>query len=112
MGTSSGGLWLQQPMRTGEMKKLKHFLKHVLFSAFTAAIFCSMVLCKQHTRYNYETKRLNYKVHDNIYDYNNNYKILRPKRDVSSGFKNMKSIHYCTWNDAAYCREKVDKHNH
>jgi hypothetical protein len=34
-----------------------------------------------------------------MYEYNNiNHKILRPKRDINGGFKNMKSVHYCTWN--------------
>ena len=45
-------------------------------------------------------KRLNYKLNsNNLYQNNNNHKILRPKRDVSSsGWSNMKSMHYCTWN--------------
>ena len=102
MGTSSGGLWNKMPLR-GMMKTKKlnnHLFKNVLFSAFTAAILCSIVLCNQQdTRNSYETKRLNYKLRDNaIYEYNNNHKILRPKRDIKGGFKNMKTVHYCTWN--------------
>ena len=103
MGTSSGGFWNRSPLRRMmETKRLNnHLFKNVLFSVFTAAILCSIVLCKQQdTRYNYETKRLNYNLRDNaIYQYNNNnHKILRPKRDINGGFKNMKSVHYCTWN--------------
>ena len=102
MGTSSGGLWnVKHFRRMMETNKLNNYLfKNILCSAFTAAILCSIVLCKQqNTRYNYETKRLNYKLHESaVYEYNNNHEILRPKRDVNGGFKNMKTINYCTWN--------------
>ena len=95
MGTSSGGLWNERPLRGRKIETKNIFIfKNVLFSAFTAAILCSIVLCKQHnTRYSYETKRLSYKLHDNaIYEYSNSHKILRPKRDIKGGFKNMKTI--------------------
>ena len=102
MGTSSGGLWIQRPLGRMQAKnKFNNYLfKNMWLSAFTAAILCSIVICKhQDTRNIHETKRLNYKLRDSaLYEYNRNHKILRPKRDVNSGFKNMKNIHYCTWN--------------
>ena len=38
------------------------------------------------------------KYDDIVHRYNNNHKILRPKREINNGFKSMKSVNYCTWN--------------
>ena len=103
MGTTSGGLfnerYLTLPM--GEMMKVKVVFKNIVLTTLLAVVFCTAVLCKQDTRHNYGTKRLNYMFHNNNLheNNNNNYKILRPKRDVNNGgWSNMKSTHYCTWN--------------
>ena len=80
--------------------KLNVVPKKMVLTALLAVVFCTVVLCKQDSRYIQDTKRLNFKLNNNdLYQNNNNHKILRPKRDVSSsGWSNMKSMHYCTWN--------------
>ena len=102
MGTTSGGLPhipYRMLLLTGKMMKLNVLPKKMVLTAFLAVLFCTVVLCKHDSRYIQDTKRLNYKLNNNNLYQNNNHKILRPKRDVSSsGWSNMKSMHYCTWN--------------
>ena len=110
MGTSSGG----GPHKAGhlclvgETTKLESIFRNILISAFMTIILCSMVICKQTAVRSYDTKRLSHHLR-HIYDdnengddimhrYNNNHKILRPKREINNGFKSMKSVNYCTWN--------------
>ena len=110
MGTSSGG----GPHKAGhlclvgETRKLESIFRNILISAFMTIILCSMVISKQTVARSYDTKRLSHhlrhiddydkKYDDIVHRYNNNHKILRPKREISSGFKSMKSVNYCTWN--------------
>ena len=105
MGTTSGGLSNQRYLTLHKMgkeiRKSKIIFKNVVLTSLLAIIFCSVVLCKQDSKHNYGTKRLNYRWHNrNLHENNNdNHKILRPKRDVTNGgWNNMKSMHYCTWN--------------
>ena len=110
MGTSSGGgphkaghLYL-----VGETRKLESIFRNILISAFMTIILCSMVISKQTVARSYDTKRLSHhlrhiddydkKYDDIVHRYNNNHKILRPKREINNGFKSMKSVNYCTWN--------------
>ena len=85
---------------TEKIMKLNKVPKKVALTAILAVVFCTVVLCKQDSRYAQDTKRLNFRLnYNNLYQDYNNQKILRPKRDVSSsGWSNMKSMHYCTWN--------------
>ena len=110
MGTSSGG----GPFRAGHLRlagetgKLESIFRNILIGAFMTIILCSMVICKQTAVRKYDTKRLSHhlrhiddydrKYDDIVHRYNNNHKILRPKREINNGFKSMKSINYCTWN--------------
>ena len=111
MGTSSGGGQLKAGhLRLArETRKLENIFRNILISAFMTIILCSMVICKQTAVRSYDTKRLSHHLRHIIYDdnengddivhrYNNNHKILRPKREINNGFKSMKSINYCTWN--------------
>ena len=110
MGTSSGGgpLKAGHLRLAGETRKLENIFRNILISAFMTIILCSMVICKQTAVRSYNTKRLSHHLRhiyddnesgdDIVHRYNNNHKILRPKREISSGFKSMKSVNYCTWN--------------
>ena len=80
--------------------KLSVVPERMVLIAFLALVFCTIVLCKQDTGYSQDTKRLNFQLNNNnLYQNNNEHKILRLKRDVrSSSLNNIKLDRYCTWN--------------
>ena len=93
MGMSSGGSWKRWPPW---LKTFSYIYKNVFFSFFVITFVFSLVMSKQQSSNNYfEARRLSYQ--STLQEYNND-KMLRPKREISGAFNNVKSVPYCTWN--------------